>query len=263
MAALLHGDGAAQQFRHREHADQRRDEVDARQQIDIAEGEARLPCGGIDADAADGEPDEQRQQALERVARADEHRAGEAEAGQPEIFEGREVDRDLGQRRRQHDQDDDAENAAEHGEDEVDAHAQVELALLGHLVALIRIGGRGRRARHAQHRGGNIAGEDRHGGGGDDGAQRRHRRHEEGDRHQQRRRHRRGQAGHGADEHAEHRRAHDHGQDVRVEDEPEGGGDRGHRGLLRARCRGCRAAGARASDCRRSTAPRWSCRPRR
>ena len=78
---------------------------------------------------------------------------------------------------------------------------------LRHRVGLVGVRGRGRRAGHAQQAAGNVAGEDRHRGGGDDRRHRRHRRHEEGDRHQQRRGHRRGEPGHRADEQAEQRRA--------------------------------------------------------
>ena len=96
---------------------------------------------------------------------------------------------------------------------------EVELALARHGIALVGVGGRRRRSGDAQHRGRNVAGEDRHGGRGDDGAERRDRGHEEGDRDEQRRRHGRGQAGHRADENAERRRGQDHPQDERVEDE--------------------------------------------
>ena len=45
-----------------------------------AEGEARIARRRVDADAADGEPEQQRDEALERVVGGDEDRAGQAEA---------------------------------------------------------------------------------------------------------------------------------------------------------------------------------------
>jgi hypothetical protein len=88
-----------------------------------------------------------------------------------------------------------------------------------HRVRLVGVGGRRRRSRHPEQAAGDVAGEDRHRGGGHDGGDRRDRRHEERHRDEQRRRHRRREAGHGADEEAEQRRR-EHDRDVvRIEDE--------------------------------------------
>ena len=70
-----------------------------------------------------------------------------------------------------HDQDRNAEQPADHREHQVDAEVEIELAFLRHGEALVRVGGRGRRAGNAQHRGGNIACEYRHRGCGDDRAE--------------------------------------------------------------------------------------------
>ena len=51
------------------------------------------------------------------------------------------------------DQDRDAEQPADHREDQIDAEVEIELALLRHGVALVRVGGGGGRAGNAQHRG--------------------------------------------------------------------------------------------------------------
>ena len=59
--------------------------------------------------------------------------------------------------------------------------AELRLALAGHGVGFVRVGGGGRRAGDAQQAAGNVAGEDRHGGGGDDRRDRGDRRQIEGD----------------------------------------------------------------------------------
>ena len=120
-AERVHRDGVAQDLRDREHADHRGDEVDALHQLDRAEGEARKPAAGSMPIAPISEPEEQRDDALQRILGGDEDRAGEAERGEPEILEGREVDRELGERRRRDDQDHDPEQPADDREDEVDA----------------------------------------------------------------------------------------------------------------------------------------------
>ena len=69
--------------------------------------------------------------------------------------------------------------------------ADLGLALLGHRIGLVGVGGRGRRARDAQQRAGNVAARRSPSRCGDDRCHRGHRRHEERHRHQQRGGHRR------------------------------------------------------------------------
>ena len=88
-----------------------------------------------------------------------------------------------------------AEQAADRRGHEAGAERQLGLALAGHRVGVVGVGGGRRRAGNAQQRARDVAGEDRHRARGDDRADRRHRLHEEGHRHQQRGRHRRGQPG--------------------------------------------------------------------
>ena len=78
-AGLVDRDDAAQHLGDREHADHGRNEADALHQLDAAEGEARMPGGRIDPDAADRKSDQQRREALQRRVGRDEDRAGEAE----------------------------------------------------------------------------------------------------------------------------------------------------------------------------------------
>ena len=88
----------AQHLRDREHADHRRNEADAAHQLDAAEGEARVARGDVDADGRDEQADQQRDDALDDRPGRDDHGAGQPEAGEPEIFERRELDRELGER---------------------------------------------------------------------------------------------------------------------------------------------------------------------
>ena len=100
-----------------------------------------------------------------------------------------------------------SEEAADRREDEARPQRELGLALVGHRVGFVGVGGRRRRPGHAQQAAGDVAGEDRHRRRGDDRRDGRDRRHEERDGHEERRRHRRGEAGHRADEEAEQRRA--------------------------------------------------------
>ena len=167
---------------------------------------------------------------------------------QPEILEGRERQRDLGERRRQDHQRQRAGDAADGREPDAGAERELGLALAGHGVGFVGIGRGGRRAGDAQQRAGDVAGEDRHRGRRHDGRDRRDRREIEGDGHQQRGRHRGGEARQRADDEAVHR-----GGQHRDDDFP--GGDERERfdqGLehrvTRASAAGRRAA-ARAAAC--------------
>ena len=230
-ALLIHADHAAQEFREREHADHRGDETDALEQFDAAEGEARITCSGINADAVDGEAEQQRGDALERRVGGHEDRAGQAEQRQPEIFEGGEIDGDFGERRRAQDQDRDADKAAHHRKHEVDAEVEVQLPLFRHRIAFVGVG-RGRRgAGNSQERRWDIAGEYRHRRGGNDCTERRHGIHEERHRHQQCRCHGRRQPRHCTDEHAEGGGCGDHPEHVGIEHQAAGGEKGIHIGL--------------------------------
>ena len=81
----------------------------------------------------------------------------------------REIERHFGERRRQHHQREGTGNAAERAEPHADAERQFWLALARHGVGFIGVGGGGRRSRYAQEGARDVAGEDRHGGGRDDG----------------------------------------------------------------------------------------------
>ena len=184
----------AHHLRHGEDADQRRDRLDAAEQVGDAEGEARHAARVLDADAGD-----QQAENMPAIAFTGEERATSVahirpRKRQPEIFEGRERQRDLGERRRQDHQRERAGDAADGGEPDAGAEREFGLALARHGVGFVGIGRGGGRAGDAQQRAGNVAGEDRHRGGRHDGGDRGDRREIEGDRDQQRRRHGRGQA---------------------------------------------------------------------
>ena len=156
---------------------------------------------GFDADAGDQQAEQHARDRLHRRGARDQRRAHQAEERQPEIFEGREVQRDSASGG--------ARTISESvpaippsAEPEAGAERQLRLALAGHRVGLVRIGRRGRRAGDAQQRTGDVAGEDRHRGGRHDGGDRGDRREIEGDRHEERRRHGGGQAGQRADDEA-------------------------------------------------------------
>ena len=159
---------------------------------------------------------------LTGALRGDDHRAGEAQAGQPEELVGREIEGEFGQRRGRGGQHRGADQAAHGGTDEAGAERPLGLALAGQREGLVDIGGRGRGSGNAQERARDVAGEDGHGGAGGDGGDGGHRVHEEGDRHQQRGGHGRRQAGNRADEQPEGRRHQDDRQDVDLEDQLEG-----------------------------------------
>ena len=210
---------------------------------------------------ATSRPSSKRDHALERLVRGDEHRAGQAQQHQPEILERTEVEREIRQRRRRHDQHRGAEQAAHRREHQARAQREFGLALARHGKGFVGVGGRGRRAGDAQQAAGNVAGEDRHGRGRDHRGDGRDRRHEEGHRHQQRRRHRGRQARHRADEQAVERRDHHHRDGVRLEHHRESLADAVHmRGsfserwisrVTRRRASARPRAAARAAACRK------------
>ena len=106
---------------HREHADHDGNEREAAGELGVAEWEARESRRVVEPDAGDEQAEQQRDHALQRVGKRDEHRAKEAQHHQPEILERGEPERDLGERGRGENEHRGAEQAADHREDEAGA----------------------------------------------------------------------------------------------------------------------------------------------
>ena len=213
----------ADDLRDREHADHQRDQADAAEQLGAAEGEAREAPPGC---------------------RGRRRRSAGRGSSVTRPFSGRSVEMNTAQVRpistsqKYSNELNFSANSASAGAATISTavpnrpptaektspapSASSAWPLLRHRVGLVGVGGRRRRARHAQQAAGDVAGEDRHRRGGDDRRDRRDRRHEERHRHEQRRRHRRRQPRHRADEQAEQRRAQHHDDVVRLEHHREG-----------------------------------------
>ena len=243
------------------HADQRRDHLDAAEKVRDPEGEAGRAGRVLDADAGNEKAEQHGGDGLHRGGAGNEGRAHQPQEGEPEILEGGEGQGHLGERRGEQDQRQRPGDPSERREPQANAERQFRLPFPGHGVGLVRVGGGGRGAGDAQEAAGDVAGEDRHGGSGDDGSDGGHGGQIEGDRHQQRRRHGGGQAGERADHEAVDRGEHERREHVRGGDEPHSFKEGLHRLLTRASGRGRRAA-ARARACRRRGAPRRARAPR-
>ena len=109
----------------------------------------------------------------------------QTENNQPEVFKGRKLQSNFSQSRREKHHHDGAKQATNRREHQASAKRDFRLSFERHLVCLVCISSRGRRAGDTQQGTRNIARENRHGCGCDDGSNRRHWRHKEGDGHQQ------------------------------------------------------------------------------
>jgi hypothetical protein len=65
---------------------------------------SRIAGGIVQPDRGDEQSEQQRHDALQRIGERDEHGAEQAERDEPEVFEGRELEGDLGEGGRGHDQ---------------------------------------------------------------------------------------------------------------------------------------------------------------
>ena len=92
-----------------EQADRDRDEVDAADQLGRAEGEALLAGLQIDADGAEREADEPRDDAVAPVAADHDHQAQHAHHGEQEVFGRAEAAGELAEQRCQQGDQDDAD----------------------------------------------------------------------------------------------------------------------------------------------------------
>ena len=81
--AISHGSSiardAAEDLRHREHADHDRDQGQPAGELGVAEGEAREPRRVVEADRGDEQAEQQRHDALQRIGERDEHGAQQAQ----------------------------------------------------------------------------------------------------------------------------------------------------------------------------------------
>ena len=179
--------------------------------------------GDVDADRGNGESNEQRCKVACHRGTADEDCAAEPERRQPERFVAREAGREAGELRSCNGKHDHPDDTAEDSGKQRDEQRGAWFAGLGQRVAVLDIGSRGGSAGHLEQRPGDVASEDRGGGGGDDGSHRLRRAHEIGEGHQQRDRHGCGEPGHRADEGAVERAQQNRRHEVRLE---HGGEDR-------------------------------------
>ncbi len=179
--------------------DERRNHFDAAQQDLASEREARVGTDLGDADARQQKSEAGADQALERGAARQRGDQRQAEDRQPEVFDRSEGESDLGQRRREADQERGADETAHHRRQTGDGEGEVAVAALGHGIAVERRGDGRRGARRVEQyrRVGtpvNRAGVDR-----SHQDQRRRGRHRKGQRNQDGDRHGRGQARQRAD----------------------------------------------------------------
>ncbi len=119
-----------------ERADQRRDQRDAARELVPAEGEPVVRVEAFLADLRDEEAERAHQPALERIVADDRPRHRHAEQGEPEELVGAERERDLGERRRECGQADDAEQRSHEGARRGDADRAAGLAALGERIAV-------------------------------------------------------------------------------------------------------------------------------
>ena len=213
---------------HREHADQRRHDLDPAEEIGEPEGEAGDTARILHADAGDEEPE---QHAGDRLhGRGSRHQgcAHEPEQGEPEILVGGEVQGQLGEDRRHHHERDGAGDAADRAEPKAGAEGKLRLAVARHGVSFIRIRRRGGGAGDAEKAARDIAGKDRHGRGRDDRGDGGDRRQVERHRHQECGGHGGRQPGKAADDETVDRCSQDRDQDVRSRDKAKGFEERAH-----------------------------------
>ena len=128
------GADAAHDLRDSEESDENGDHMDAREQFRAAEGEARLSRYRVIADGGDEESEEERGDALYFVLRCHEGGACQSQAGEPEVFVGAEVERDLREERGGADEHDEAEESAYRGEEAVCTEDHFGLALLREFI---------------------------------------------------------------------------------------------------------------------------------
>ena len=104
LPGFIDAPDAAQNLRHGEHPDHDRDQREATGELGTAEGEARESRRVVEALRCDQQPEQQRHHPFQRIADREEHGAGQSKHDEPEIFEGRKFERNLGEARRRRDQ---------------------------------------------------------------------------------------------------------------------------------------------------------------